>query len=117
MAQPRPFRRDRSASHAPHPDGRGPPPPRRRRRPDPALHSELDEGIELPSRPEELIALDEALTRLGELDERQARVVELKFFAGMELDEIAQALGIGSATVTRDWRLARGWLFQTLNTS
>ena len=48
------------------------------------------------------------------LDPRQARVVELKFFAGMELEEIAQALGIGTATVTRDWRLARGWLFQTL---
>ena len=84
------------------------------KRPDPALRMELDEAFELPTQPDELLALDEALTRLSALDERQARVVELKFFAGMELDEIAQVLGIGSATVTRDWRMARGWLFQAM---
>ncbi len=83
------------------------------KRPDPALRAELSDTIELPQQPEELLALDDALTRLAALDPRQARVVELKFFAGMELDEIAQVLG--SATVTRDWRLARGWLHQTLS--
>lgn len=84
------------------------------KRPDPAQRMELDESIELPSTPEELIALGDALDRLAEFDPRQARVVELKYFGGMELEEIAQVLGIGSATVTRDWRLARGWLFQAL---
>lgn len=87
------------------------------KRPDPSLREELDESLPLPTPPDELLALDAALSQLEALDPRQARVVELKFFAGMELEEIAQALGIGTATVTRDWRLARGWLFQTLNTS
>ena len=85
------------------------------KRPDPALKVELEESVELVASPEELVALDDALTRLAELDERQARVVELKFFAGMELDEIGQVLGIGSATVTRDWRLARGWLYSAMS--
>jgi RNA polymerase sigma factor (TIGR02999 family) len=84
------------------------------KRPDPAQRAELDESIELPTTAEEVIALGDALDRLAALDARQARVVELKYFGGMELDEIAQVLGIGSATVTRDWRLARGWLFQAL---
>lgn len=84
------------------------------KRPDPAQRMELDESLELPSPPEDLLALGDALDRLAEVDARQARVVELKYFGGMELDEIAQVLGIGSATVTRDWRMARGWLFQAL---
>lgn len=83
-------------------------------RADPGLREELDESLPLPSRPEELLALDEALTRLATYDERQARVVELKYFAGMELEEIASVLGVGSATVSRDWKLARGWLYQAL---
>jgi len=84
------------------------------KRPDPALRAELSEEVPLPQPADELIALDDALQRLAQLDPRQARVVELKFFAGMELDEIAAVLAVGSATVTRDWRLARGWLFQAL---
>jgi len=87
------------------------------KRPDPSLRSDLDEELPLPQPADELVALDDALTRLAALDERQARVVELKFFAGMELDEIAVVIGVGSATVTRDWRLARGWLFQALGAS
>jgi RNA polymerase sigma-70 factor, ECF subfamily len=84
------------------------------KRPDPAQRVELDEQWQLPAQPGELLALDDALGRLAALDARQARVVELKFFAGMELDEIAAALDVGTATVTRDWRLARGWLFRAL---
>lgn len=84
------------------------------KRPDPALRGELDLELPLPQPADELLALDEALQRLAERDARQARVVELKFFAGMELDEIAAVLEVGTATVTRDWRLARGWLFQQL---
>ncbi|HEV8240742.1 MAG TPA: sigma-70 family RNA polymerase sigma factor [Thermoanaerobaculia bacterium] len=58
----------------------------------------------------DLIAVDDALQRLAALDERQARVVELKFFAGLEVDEIAAALDISPSTVQREWRMARAWL-------
>jgi RNA polymerase sigma-70 factor, ECF subfamily len=61
-------------------------------------------------RPEAWVDLDEALQRLAQLDERQARVVECRFFAGMSVEETAEALGIGTATVHRDWTLARAWL-------
>lgn len=84
------------------------------KRPDPALRVELSDAFELPADTGELLALDDALTQLAALDARQARVVELKFFAGMEIDEIAQVLGISRVTVTRAWRLARGWLYQSL---
>jgi RNA polymerase sigma factor (TIGR02999 family) len=84
------------------------------KRPDPSQRVELDDSLALPQNPADLLALDAALECLAQLDARQARVVELKFFAGMELEEIAQVLDIGTATVTRDWRLARGWLYQHL---
>lgn len=66
------------------------------------------------SRPADLLALDEALTRLAELDQRQARVVECRFFAGMEVKETAEALGISPATVKRDWTIARAFLNRAL---
>jgi len=65
-------------------------------------------------RPEDLLALDQALTRLEEISPRQARVVECRFFAGMNIDETAEALGISNATVRRDWALARAWLNREL---
>ena len=58
----------------------------------------------------DVLDVDEALTRLAALDERQARVVELKFFAGMEVEEIAAALDVSASTVQREWRMARAWL-------
>ena len=61
-----------------------------------------------------LIALDEALRRLAQLDRRQAAVVELRFFGGMTTDETAQALDVTSRTVERDWVKARGWLYEEL---
>jgi RNA polymerase sigma factor (sigma-70 family) len=61
-----------------------------------------------------LLALDEALTRLAVFDERQARIVELRFFAGMSEEEAGGALGISARTVKRDWRVARAWLFKEL---
>jgi RNA polymerase sigma-70 factor, ECF subfamily len=67
-----------------------------------------------PERAPEILALDEALTRLELLDERQAKIVELRFFAGMSEDEIGDILGISSRTVKRDWRLAKAWLFKEL---
>jgi RNA polymerase sigma factor (TIGR02999 family) len=62
----------------------------------------------------ELLALDEALTRLATWDPRQAQVVEMKFFAGLSVEEIAQVLNIGVRTVKRDWSLARAWLYGEL---
>lgn len=59
---------------------------------------------------EELLALDEALTRLEAVNERQCRVVEYRFFAGMTLEETAEALGISVATAKRDWTVTRAWL-------
>jgi RNA polymerase sigma-70 factor, ECF subfamily len=58
----------------------------------------------------DLIALDEALTRLAKIDERQVRVVELRYFSGLDIDETAEALGISNATVRRDWNVAKAWL-------
>ena len=63
----------------------------------------------------DLMALDEALNSLAELDATQAQVVELRFFAGLTIAETAEALHISSATVERDWITARAWLFDRLN--
>lgn len=61
-------------------------------------------------RAAELVALDDALNGLAALDEQQARVVELRFFGGLTIEETAEVLGISHATVERDWRAARAWL-------
>jgi RNA polymerase sigma-70 factor, ECF subfamily len=66
------------------------------------------------TRADELLALDDALRRLAALDERQARVVECRFFAGMSVEETAEALDVSPATVKRDWTLARAWLNREL---
>jgi len=63
----------------------------------------------------DLVALDDALQRLEQLDPRQARVVELRFFAGLSLDETAEALKVSVATVRRDWKMAEAWLFRQLS--
>ncbi|HMQ15372.1 MAG TPA: ECF-type sigma factor, partial [Phycisphaerae bacterium] len=60
--------------------------------------------------PLDLLALDEALDELEGCDERQSRVVELRFFAGLDVDETAQALGVSPRTVKDDWRFAKAWL-------
>ena len=70
-------------------------------------------GLVIPL--DDLIAVDDALTRLGANDERLARVVELRFFAGLTEDEIAEALGVTSRTVQRDWAKARAWLHSELS--
>jgi RNA polymerase sigma-70 factor (ECF subfamily) len=58
----------------------------------------------------ELIALDDAMTRLAMIDERKSRIVELKYFGGLTSKEIAEVLEVGTATVDRDWKLAKAWL-------
>lgn len=62
------------------------------------------------SPPEELMALDDALTRLATVDARLAQTVELRYFGGLSVEETAEAIGVGSATVKRDWTLAKAWL-------
>jgi RNA polymerase sigma factor (TIGR02999 family) len=68
-----------------------------------------------PEREPEILALDEALDKLARLDERQSKIVELRFFAGMSEEETGHVLGISSRTVKRDWRAAKAWLFAELN--
>lgn len=72
-------------------------------------------GLALEKSPD-LIALDEALSGLEKVDPRKASVVELKFFAGLTLEEIAAQLGVSPETVGREWRRARAWLFSALQT-
>lgn len=67
-----------------------------------------------PARGVDVIALDEALADLARLDPRQAQVVELKFFGGLELEEVAEVMQVSTATVSRDWRMARSWLWRAL---
>lgn len=80
---------------------------------------ELERDDEFPGVPPDadvdLLALDHALERLGTLDPRQARVVELRFFTGLEFVEIADMLGVSPATVYRDWATARVWLYRELS--
>ena len=61
-----------------------------------------------------MIALDEALTRLAVKDEQQARIVELRYFGGLTLEETAKALNISAATISRDWFMAKAWLHREL---
>ena len=75
----------------------------------------LDEAVDVSDqRADQLIALDEALKSLAELDPDKSRVVELKYFGGMTLEEIAEVLGISRATVIREWRMAKAWLYGEL---
>ena len=62
----------------------------------------------------DVLALHEALEELGAIDPQQARIVELKFFGGLSIEETAEVLGIGHATVERDWKMARAWLRRKL---
>lgn len=68
----------------------------------------------VPARGEDLLALDEALERLFAADERKGRVVELRYFAGLSVEETAEALGTSVKTVERDWKVARAWLLKNL---
>jgi RNA polymerase sigma factor (TIGR02999 family) len=62
----------------------------------------------------DLLELDHALNNLAQLDVRKARVVELRFFGGLEFEEIAESLGVALPTVKRDWRFARAWLYDQI---
>jgi RNA polymerase sigma factor (TIGR02999 family) len=85
---------------------------KRKKRGGEAQRVTLDERIPADKPPEnvDLICLDDALTRLSGLDERQARIVELRYFGGLSIEETAEVLGISPATVKREWNMARAWL-------
>ena len=78
-----------------------------------AIALDPDVGVSLPPNLD-LVALDEALTRLAETDPRQSELVELRFFGGLTIDEAATVLGISPATVSREWAVARAWLYARL---
>ena len=79
------------------------------------LKIELDEALIFATGREiDLIGLDEALTELEKVDADQARIVELKFYTGLKVEEIAGLLGISDSTVKREWRMAKAWLYDRL---
>jgi RNA polymerase sigma factor (TIGR02999 family) len=74
-----------------------------------------DDAMARPERSGDIVALDDALNELAKRDARKARVVELRFFAGLSVDETAAALNVSSQTVLRDWSLAKAWLTRELS--
>jgi RNA polymerase sigma factor (TIGR02999 family) len=71
----------------------------------------LEEAVIVtPQRAAEVVALDDALTNLAELDPRKSQIIELRFFGGLSIEETAEVLGVSPGTVMRDWTLARAWL-------
>lgn len=77
---------------------------------------ELEEAMGLPvERSTDLVALDDALTALAAIDPQQSRVVELRFFGGLSIEETAEALGISPATVKREWSMAKAWLHHEIS--
>jgi RNA polymerase sigma factor (TIGR02999 family) len=76
----------------------------------------LEKALDLAEAQDlDLVALDNALARLAELDERQSRIVELRYFTGLKNEEIAELLGISLTTVKREWNSARLWLYRELS--
>jgi RNA polymerase sigma factor (TIGR02999 family) len=78
-------------------------------------HVELDEAFEITAEKDgDLVALDEALSELAKFDERKAKIVELKFFGGLSVEETAEVLKISGITVMREWQKAKAWLYREL---
>jgi RNA polymerase sigma factor (TIGR02999 family) len=82
------------------------------------IRVDLDEGLAVSKeRSAEILLLEDALTRLEQLNPRQAKVVEMRYFGGLSVEEVASVLGIASRSVKRDWALARMWLFEEIQKS
>lgn len=80
-----------------------------------ATHIALDDGaVVIQQRAAEFVALDAALDRLAEVDERKSRVVELRFFGGLTVDETAEVMKLSPITIKREWRAARAWLLREI---
>jgi len=76
----------------------------------------LDDVINLSvERATDLIVLDEAMTALAEIDPQKSRIVELRFFGGLSIEETAEVLGLGTATIIRQWKLAKAWLYREVS--
>jgi RNA polymerase sigma factor (TIGR02999 family) len=89
---------------------------RRQQKSDGGRQIDLDEALNVrDNRSAEVIALDDALSTLAQLDERQSRIVELRFFGGLTEIEIAEVLNVSPRTVSGEWRLARSWLLRELS--
>jgi len=81
-----------------------------------ALTLALDDAVATPQRREvDLVALDDALDTLAKLDERQSRMVELRFFGGLSIEETSEVLGVSTPTVKREWASARAWLYREIS--
>ena len=74
----------------------------------------FDEGLVVAAPGHDLVALDDALEALAKFDNRKSRVIELRFFGGLSVDETASALNVSADTVMRDWRLAKAWLLREM---
>jgi len=80
-----------------------------------AIRIELDDHMAVEQQKElDLVGLDDSLAKLAALDERQARIVELRFFAGLSVEEAAEVMQISTATVKREWSSARAWLYREM---
>jgi RNA polymerase sigma factor (TIGR02999 family) len=81
-----------------------------------AMKLSLDDALGVSDKREvELVALDDALTGLSKLDPQQSRIVEMRFFGGLSIEETAEAVGVSPATVKRDWVAAKAWLFREMS--
>lgn len=86
------------------------------KRGDGAIKLTLDDALATPDRRDlDLVALDDALRDLAKLDSQQSRLVELRFFAGLSVEESAEVLGVSPATVKREWATAKAWLYRELS--
>jgi RNA polymerase sigma factor (TIGR02999 family) len=83
-----------------------------------AIRMSLDDAMTVSTeRDPDLLALDEALQSLATLDERKSRIVELRFFGGLSVDETAEVMQVSSITVIREWNKAKAWLYRELSSN
>ena len=84
------------------------------KRPDAKMRTDLDDQLPAADQPEHVLLLDEALTELSAMDPRQGRIVEFRYFGGLSEQEVADTLSVSRATVTREWKRARAWLYHRM---